>query len=92
MGVKACPKGELGGSVTSGRGNLPPPKKMQNFEPLDGLEKFQSRGVCRCWGLRLGRVRGVCECGGLLLKMSRRVRPGVGPEIGQEEEQNPLKP
>ena len=72
MCVKACPKGRLGGLGARGRGNLPHPQ-MQNFEPLDGLEKLQSRSVCRCWGLHLGRVRGVCECGGLLLKMSRRV-------------------
>ena len=55
-----------------GEGKLPPP--MPNFEPLDGLEIFQSKGVCRCLGLCLRRVRGICECESLLLKVSRRVR------------------
>ena len=92
MGFHGCEglfQGENRRIEGQGEGKLPPPQ-MLNSEPFDGLEKFQSRGVCWCWGLCLGRVRGVRECGGLLLKMSRRVRPGVGPEIGQEEEQNPL--
>ena len=62
MGVKACQKGGLGGLGTRGRGNFPPPQ-MLNFEPFDELEKFQSRGVCRCWGLCLGRVRGILSVG-----------------------------
>ena len=82
MGVKACPKKGLGGLVARGKGNSPPP--MLNFEPLDGLEKFQSRGVCRCWGLRLRRVRGICECESLLLKISRRVR-GQGGARGRRK-------
>ena len=71
MGVKACPKGRLGGLRARGRGNLPP--QMLNFEPLEGLEKLQSRSVCRCWGLRLGRVRGVCECEGLPVLMHETI-------------------
>ena len=74
-----------GGGVTY------PLPQMLNFEPLDGLEKFQSRGVCRCWGLRLRRVRGICECEGLLLKISRRVRGQGGAGGGQREGQNPSK-
>ena len=61
---------------------------MLNFEPLDGLEKFQSKGVCRCWGLHLRRIRGICECESLLLKISRRVRGQGGPGGGQGEGQN----
>ena len=72
-GCEGLPKEGFRRIGGQGEGQLPPPQ-MLNFEPLDGLEKFQSRGVCRCWGLRLRRVRGICECEGLLLKLSRRVR------------------
>ena len=56
MGVKACPKGILGGLGSRGRGNFPPPQ-MLNFEPLDGLEKFKSMGVHGCEGLSQREIR-----------------------------------
>ena len=74
MGVHGC-EGLSQGEIRriEGQGEGQPPPQMLNIEPLEGLEKLQSRSVCRCCGLRLGRVRGVCECEGLPLKMSRRV-------------------